>query len=555
MDMAPRAGSSTSNCAQYSTAKCRVIQASRAFSTTRRACTQASFGPPRWKRASATRNWPGSGTSSASNTATKGPRAKGRAAFSALGLVRGPPGGRDDFEPGRQAGGGDGGAGLVVVGFQDQLDVQLLARIVERAEGGDEARHHGRLPIERHQQGIDREVAVWQPGRSGHRPWDEAGGQTQAKSAEEQGREHAKCRHAQAGRRQVRRCQENGEPERERRGKADAMGDGGGGEMRMAQPQPIGRFPCKGAGTVAGNGGPQPLRCGEAPAGPGAVGQGVHELAQGLAPDGGHGDRAALGAQEGVARPQRPGHRLFRQDELRRAVLQLQPEVTGLRRGDGIGRDEAGGQQHLVPAHAHAPGAEQGPAQHQWGDEGTQRREFDRKPPDAGKVMRGLRPRRAVSNGTHVFVRPLAASLHLAQHAIPTWRELTSGFHRRVQMDFWLRSFLVLLRAVPLAVPLLCAHAPAALAQTGIAPPAEARQPAPAPQGVPNFWNVERRLERPDAGQLPATIRFLTTDDFPPFNFLAADGALMGFNLDLARAICAELGASCTPRPRPSPIS
>lgn len=113
-------------------------------------------------------------------------------------------------------------------------------------------------------------------------------------------------------------------------------------------------------------------------------------------------------------------------------------------------------------------------------------------------------------------------------------------------MGFWLRSFLVLLRAVPLAVPLLCAHAPAALAQTGIAPPAEARQPAPAPQGVPNFWNVERRLERPDAGQLPATIRFLTTDDFPPFNFLAADGALMGFNLDLARAICAELGASCT---------
>lgn len=110
-------------------------------------------------------------------------------------------------------------------------------------------------------------------------------------------------------------------------------------------------------------------------------------------------------------------------------------------------------------------------------------------------------------------------------------------------MADWLRSFLT----VPvLGLLALGANAVPAAAQTGIAPPAEARQPAPAPQGVPNFWNVERRLERPDASQLPASIRFLTTDDFPPFNFVAADGALMGFNLDLARAICAELGASCT---------
>ncbi|GGF87454.1 ABC transporter substrate-binding protein [Azorhizobium oxalatiphilum] len=63
---------------------------------------------------------------------------------------------------------------------------------------------------------------------------------------------------------------------------------------------------------------------------------------------------------------------------------------------------------------------------------------------------------------------------------------------------------------------------------------------------VPSFWNASRRLERPDVSRLPTSIRFLTTDDYPPFNFSGADGALMGFNLDLARAICAELAVTCT---------
>jgi polar amino acid transport system substrate-binding protein len=46
-------------------------------------------------------------------------------------------------------------------------------------------------------------------------------------------------------------------------------------------------------------------------------------------------------------------------------------------------------------------------------------------------------------------------------------------------------------------------------------------------------------------GVVPA-IRFLTTDDFPPFNFLDDRGQLTGFNVDLARAICAELQIPCT---------
>ncbi|MFS8037209.1 transporter substrate-binding domain-containing protein [Xanthobacter sp. AM11] len=62
---------------------------------------------------------------------------------------------------------------------------------------------------------------------------------------------------------------------------------------------------------------------------------------------------------------------------------------------------------------------------------------------------------------------------------------------------------------------------------------------------VPNFWNVERRLERPDAARLPRELRFVTTDDYPPFNFLNANGVLSGFNVDLARAICAELAVTC----------
>jgi polar amino acid transport system substrate-binding protein len=67
---------------------------------------------------------------------------------------------------------------------------------------------------------------------------------------------------------------------------------------------------------------------------------------------------------------------------------------------------------------------------------------------------------------------------------------------------------------------------------------------------IPNFWDPKRRVERPPAGTVNA-IRFVTTDDFPPFNFLDSDGRLTGFNVDLARAICAELAIRCTIQARP----
>lgn len=75
--------------------------------------------------------------------------------------------------------------------------------------------------------------------------------------------------------------------------------------------------------------------------------------------------------------------------------------------------------------------------------------------------------------------------------------------------------------------------------------PATAAQETAAAVVVPNFWDPKRRVERPAPGVIPA-IRFITTDDFPPFNFLDANGRLTGFNVDLARAICAELAIRCT---------
>ena len=48
------------------------------------------------------------------------------------------------------------------------------------------------------------------------------------------------------------------------------------------------------------------------------------------------------------------------------------------------------------------------------------------------------------------------------------------------------------------------------------------------------------------AGNAVPAIRFLTTADFPPFNFRDANGELIGFNVDLAKRICAEVNVACT---------
>ncbi|MEM7463396.1 MAG: transporter substrate-binding domain-containing protein [Pseudomonadota bacterium] len=59
-------------------------------------------------------------------------------------------------------------------------------------------------------------------------------------------------------------------------------------------------------------------------------------------------------------------------------------------------------------------------------------------------------------------------------------------------------------------------------------------------QVVPNFWHPSERIAKPDLSNVQR-LRFLTTTDFPPFNFIDRNKRLTGFHVDLARAICSEL--------------
>lgn len=72
----------------------------------------------------------------------------------------------------------------------------------------------------------------------------------------------------------------------------------------------------------------------------------------------------------------------------------------------------------------------------------------------------------------------------------------------------------------------------------GASPPAAAQQKTES--GVPVLFDAKERISRPDLSSL-IRLRFLTTTDFPPFNFTDQTGRLSGFHVDLVRAICAEL--------------
>ncbi len=77
-----------------------------------------------------------------------------------------------------------------------------------------------------------------------------------------------------------------------------------------------------------------------------------------------------------------------------------------------------------------------------------------------------------------------------------------------------------------------------------LGPSARAAEPV-----VPTFVDPHRQIDKPDLGQ-GRVIRFLTTDDHPPFNFTAPDGALAGFDIDLVRAICGTLEVVCSVQAR-----
>ena len=79
---------------------------------------------------------------------------------------------------------------------------------------------------------------------------------------------------------------------------------------------------------------------------------------------------------------------------------------------------------------------------------------------------------------------------------------------------------------------------------TALVGTALAASPAPRPF-IPDLFDPRHRVAAPGIGNVKS-IRFLTTDDFPPFHFALADGTLAGFDIDLARAVCADLKLACT---------
>ena len=57
---------------------------------------------------------------------------------------------------------------------------------------------------------------------------------------------------------------------------------------------------------------------------------------------------------------------------------------------------------------------------------------------------------------------------------------------------------------------------------------------------IPNFFDPQDRFEAPDLTDL-ARLRFLTVTDFPPFSYVDSEKQLVGYHVELARAICDRL--------------
>ena len=88
----------------------------------------------------------------------------------------------------------------------------------------------------------------------------------------------------------------------------------------------------------------------------------------------------------------------------------------------------------------------------------------------------------------------------------------------------------------------LSAAALALLAMLSLAPSPAFAQDADAAAPAPSQGSEPTRR---------VVIRFLTESDFPPFNFYDEDGVLVGFNVDVARAICQDLNTACDIKVRP----
>lgn len=56
--------------------------------------------------------------------------------------------------------------------------------------------------------------------------------------------------------------------------------------------------------------------------------------------------------------------------------------------------------------------------------------------------------------------------------------------------------------------------------------------------------------EKPAADEKRVLLRFITTGNYPPFNYYDDEGVLVGLNVDLARALCLDLSLACDIRVR-----
>lgn len=65
----------------------------------------------------------------------------------------------------------------------------------------------------------------------------------------------------------------------------------------------------------------------------------------------------------------------------------------------------------------------------------------------------------------------------------------------------------------------------------------------PSTSNLPILFDSRERLPKPDLSSL-VRLRFLTSVDFPPFNFADQSDKLAGFHVDLVREICDELAIS-----------
>jgi polar amino acid transport system substrate-binding protein len=70
---------------------------------------------------------------------------------------------------------------------------------------------------------------------------------------------------------------------------------------------------------------------------------------------------------------------------------------------------------------------------------------------------------------------------------------------------------------------------------------AQAAKPKPI---VPDNWQGDALRPKPDLKGIER-IRFVTDSDYPPFHYYDEVGALTGFNVDLAQAICEVLEVQC----------